>query len=264
MMYYSLVQLEVIIPYCDMVRQKAIDTKEFIYLYQFYNGSLSYADFKIDWCCKPENTPVTTAVVPNKYGAIIDMYKEIVHIHKNPTENETDGNRFSQKWYEELYGATLVGNVSENVYGYAFCDLNGDNESELVLLLNDYTILSIFSTVDGTPVMLDDFHSRKTCWIDQDKIIHVSGSNGADHWSYSEYTLSEDGTTLNLIFEYGSEGYDYINNKNNYYMISNSDKVSISKEKFDELCSSKLYTSMAEAAEKTKANNLLEFIPLSN
>lgn len=264
MMYYSLAQLEVIIPYCEMIRQKAIDTKEFIYLYQFYNESLSYADFKIDWCCEPENTTVTTTVAPNQYAAIINMYKEIVHTHKNPTESTIDSNRFSQEWYEEIYGATLIGNVSENVYGYAFCDLNGDKESELVLLLNDYTILSIFSMVDGEPVMLDDFHSRKTCWINQDKIIHVSGSNGADRWSYSEYTLSEDGTKLNLIFEYGSEGYDSINNKNNYYMISNSDKVSISQEKFDELCSSKPYTSMAEAAKKTKDHNLLEFISLSN
>lgn len=264
MMYYSLAQLEVIIPYCEMIRQKAIDTKEFIYLYQFYNESLSYADFKIDWYCEPENTTVTTTVAPNQYTAIINMYKEIVHTHKNPTESTIDSNRFSQEWYGELYGATLIGNVSENVYGYAFCDLNGDNESELVLLLDDYTILSIFSMVDGTPVMLDDFHSRKNCWIDQNKIIHVSGSNGADHWSYSEYTLSKDRTKLNLIFEYGSEGYDSVNNENIYYMISNSDKVSISKEIFEELFLSKPYTSMAEAAEKTKNSNILEFIALQS
>ena len=244
-----------------------ITKAEFDALYQFWSSDLliKYKDATEANKNYFESyfTPVFTDET-SSYDTIIDMYKEIVHTHKNPTESTIDSNRFSQEWYEEIYGATLIGNVSENVYGYAFCDLNGDNESELVLLLNDYTILSIFSMVDGEPVMLDDFHSRKTCWIDQDKIIHVSGSNGADHWSYSEYTLSEDGTKLNLIFEYGSEGYDSINNKNNYYMISNSDKVSISQEKFDELCSSKPYTSMAEAAEKTKDHNLLEFISLSN
>jgi len=211
---------------------------------------------------KSENTNITTTAKTNPYDSIIEMYKEIVHNHQNPTES---GNAdFSQKWYTELYGATLIGNVSENTYGYAFCDLNGDGESELVLLLDDGTILSVFSMVYGNPFMLDDFHSRKSCWIDNDKILHVCGSNGADHWSYSEYTLSADGTKLNLIFEYGSEGYDSINQQNMYYMISDSDKISIGKEKFDELSSSKPYISIKEAAEKTKGNKFLEFISLQN
>lgn len=50
MMNYSLGQLEVIIPYCEMVRQKAIDAKRFIYYYQIYNTLTPYANIEINWC----------------------------------------------------------------------------------------------------------------------------------------------------------------------------------------------------------------------
>ena len=50
MMNYSLGQLEVIIPYCEMVRQKAIDAKRFIYFYQIYNTLTPYTNIEINWC----------------------------------------------------------------------------------------------------------------------------------------------------------------------------------------------------------------------
>ena len=52
MMNYSLGQLEVIIPYCEMVRQKAIDAKRFIYYYQIYNTLTPYTNIEINWCSK--------------------------------------------------------------------------------------------------------------------------------------------------------------------------------------------------------------------
>lgn len=50
MMNYSLGQLEVIIPYCEMVRQKVIDAKRFIYYYQIYNTLTPYTNIEINWC----------------------------------------------------------------------------------------------------------------------------------------------------------------------------------------------------------------------
>ncbi len=52
MMNYSLGQLEVIIPYCEMVRQKVIDTKQFLYYYQVYNTLTPYTNIEINWCSK--------------------------------------------------------------------------------------------------------------------------------------------------------------------------------------------------------------------
>lgn len=52
MMNYSLAQLEVIIPHCEIVRQKVIDTKKFLYYYQVYNTFIFYADIEINWFYK--------------------------------------------------------------------------------------------------------------------------------------------------------------------------------------------------------------------
>ena len=52
MMNYSLGQLEVIIPYCEMIRQKVIDTKQFLYYYQVYNTTISYTNIEIHWYSK--------------------------------------------------------------------------------------------------------------------------------------------------------------------------------------------------------------------
>ena len=50
MMSSSLGQLEVIIPYCEMVRQKVIDTKKFLYYYQVHNTFIDYTNIEISWC----------------------------------------------------------------------------------------------------------------------------------------------------------------------------------------------------------------------
>lgn len=201
----------------------------------------------------------------NEYETILDMYKEIVNIHKlyNPDESyEKYGDKFSKKWYKEIFNATLIGNVSNNSYGYAYSDLNGDSKLELILMLEDYTIIAIFSIVDGTPFMVSDFYSKKTCYIDSNKMICISGNNGADAWGYSEYMLSSDGTKLDILFEYGSEGYDSVNNKNIYYMISQKEKEYISDQRFSELFAAKPYLSVTEAAEKTEESAQLIFVSL--
>lgn len=48
-MNVSLAQLEVILPYCKMVRQKTIDMKHFLYYYQVYNTLTPYTDIEIFW-----------------------------------------------------------------------------------------------------------------------------------------------------------------------------------------------------------------------
>lgn len=49
MMNCTLGQLEVIIPYCEMVRQKVIDTKRFLYYYQAYTLAVEYSDIELSW-----------------------------------------------------------------------------------------------------------------------------------------------------------------------------------------------------------------------
>ncbi len=199
----------------------------------------------------------------HNYASTIDMYREIVNSHKNQTD-VSEATR-SHEWYVNMAGAILTGNVKENVYGYALSDLNGDEKSELILMLDDYTVLMIFTQLNnGEILMVGDFNSRYTCWIDTDKIMHTSASNGADVWSYYESKLAPHSQGFVLLFEYGCEGYDSANNKNIYYSYSSTDgeRMYITDEEFEELRAKKPYLSMEEAAKKTKDSGALEFLPL--
>ena len=212
---------------------------------------------------KETETPTNDTGLVDEFKSIIDMYEEIVYIHKmyNPSDSyEKFSDNFSQEWYDEIFSATLIGDVSKNLYGYALTDLNADNRLEMVLLLEDYTIIAIFSIVDEKPFLISDFHHRRSCWLDKDKTIHISGSNGADDWTYSEYKLSSNGTELILLFEYGCEGYDNISNKKIYYMISDSNKIYIDEHKITDLHQAKPYLSLSEAAKNTERDASLTFI----
>ena len=48
----SLGELEVIVPYCKMVRQKTIDTKRFLYYHAVFSTLTPYTNIEIHWCCK--------------------------------------------------------------------------------------------------------------------------------------------------------------------------------------------------------------------
>ena len=214
---------------------------------------------------KGTDTPTYDTGLVDEFKSIIDMYKEIVYIHKmyNPSDSyEKFSDNFSQEWYDEIFSATLIGDVSKNCYGYAFADLNADNRLEMVLLLEDYTVIAIFSIVDEKPFLIRDFHHRRSCWLDKDKTIHISGSSGAVDWKYSEYKLSSNGAELILLFEYGCEGYDNVSNKSIYYMISDSNKIQIDEDKITELRQAKPYLSLSEAAKSTERDAGLTFISL--
>jgi hypothetical protein len=48
-------------------------------------------------------------------------------------------------------------------FGYALEDLNRDGTLELILLLDSYTVLAIFTTVEGNPKLLDAYWPKYRC-----------------------------------------------------------------------------------------------------
>lgn len=120
--------------------------------------------------------------------------------------------------------------------GYAAKDLNGDGVFELVLFRNDYEVIAIFTTVDGKPFLLDHYWNRKQCSIDHNGQIFVYGYSSADTNSYAIYEIAEDGTSLELVFEFGMDGYQMVGNiaLQKYYKVVNGVKASITQKKFEE------------------------------
>ena len=151
--------------------------------------------------------------------------------------------------------------------GYAQKDLNGDGVDELVLLDENYTIMSIFSYADGKPIMIggsDDavFSDRPAlpdCWIDGDGLIHADRDYGFDHaWAYR---VAADGKSLETIADYSLTL--YVGGITKYYSSVSGEDVEITKEEYNELeAQYSKYLGEYSGNEVTRDYSGLKFVPL--
>lgn len=270
MMNCSLAQLEVIIPHCEMVRQKVIDTKKFLYYYQVYNTFISYADIEINWSYKDSEQDDKINVTFDTYDSIIATYKKLVEITPDIIDekelyNENVSNLFyineaQMDWFSRLTTSIAIfypkdteglKNNGYDDFGYAVKDINGDNSDELILMLSDGTIIAIFTISNNVPVLLDTFRNRYFCSLNSNGDVFILGSNGAAQTVNRKYTIDSFTGSLLLICEYGTEESDTITGETNFYVDIGSEKNYLTESKYDEFCANnKVLTS----------SQLLEFL----
>lgn len=158
------------------------------------------------------------------YTQVIEEYKCFINaVIEGKTED-------SEKWMEEPW-AYLVGyfnnlknqkDIKQDVC-YALKDLSGNGKSELILLLNDYTIQAIYTLAeDGTLKLVDNYWERKQgflykpfAWHDEETYPGICiCSYGSDSGSDSSIEISTLGDyteeTKGLLLE---EKYVYDENK---------------------------------------------------
>ena len=197
-----------------------------------------------------------------KYKPVLDIYKDVVMNFDEQGNSKDSPYAEGTKEYE-WRGAIIVAvttlRLSTNVLGYAFCDLNKNGNDEMILLLDDYTVLAIFSFADGEPVLLDHYWNRKKCAIEQDGTIQVRGSSGAYNSSRSIYEIAKDDTELVRLEEYGMDGCNPETLHPYYYKISNGNKTPITVLEYAAAFS--LYHDTS-SAEHTKENARFAFVPL--
>ena len=197
-----------------------------------------------------------------KYKPVLDIYKDIVmNLDEQGNSKESpyaEGTK-EYEWRGAIIVAVTTLRLSTNVLGYAFCDLNKNGNDEMILLLDDYTVLAIFSFADGEPVLLDHYWNRKKCAIEQDGTIQVRGSSGAYNSSRSIYEIAKDDTELVLLEEYGMDGCNPETLHPYYYKISNGNKTPITVLEYAAAFSLYHYTSLTE---HTKENASFAFVPL--
>lgn len=212
-----------------------------------------------------ENIPSKNISNEEKYKPILDIYKDVI-INLDEQMN-SKGSPYLEgtkeyEWWAAIIGACTTLNPSANVPGYAFYDLNKNGNDEMLLLLDDYTVLAIFSFADGKPVLLDNYWNRKKCTIDGDGTIQVYGSGGADNSSFSIYEIAKSDKELVLLEEYGTDGHDPETLHPRYYKISNGNKTPITVLEYAAALSQGIYSSGESLAAHTKENASFEFVPL--
>lgn len=212
-----------------------------------------------------ENNPSNDISNEEKYKPVLDIYKDVV-INLNE-QMDSKGSPYSEgtkeyEWWSAIIGAVLTFHLSTKIPGYAFCDLNQNGNDEMLLLLDDYTVLAIFSFADAKPILLDNYWHRKKCTIEQDGTIQVYGSSGADYSSFSIYEIAKSDKELVLLEEYGTDGHDPETLVTHYYKISNGNKTPITVLEYAAALSRGVYSSVEELAKRTKENASFEFVPL--
>ncbi|MBO7274346.1 MAG: hypothetical protein J6V22_05775 [Clostridia bacterium] len=116
-------------------------------------------------------------------------------------------------------------------FTYAQTDLNGDRIEELLLLTRAQDVLAIFSTINGSPVLLGNYTPLKACEIDAQGQLHVTEVGSRNSYSKSVYEIAKGGKGLNKIVEYGVD--DLLIDYPGYYVESFGKKTCTSKEDFD-------------------------------
>ena len=212
-----------------------------------------------------ENTPSDRISNDEKYKPVLDIYKDII-INLDSKMNSKDSPYSEEtkeyEWESAIIVALTTLRNSTSVPGYAFCDLNKNGNDEMLLLLDDYTVLAIFSFANDKPVLLDHYWNRKKCTIDEDGTLQVYGSSGADTSSFSIFKISDNDKELVLSEEYGTDGHDPDTLHPYYYKISDGTKTSITVLEYAAALSQDIYSFGENLAEQTKANADIEFVPL--
>ncbi len=212
-----------------------------------------------------ENTLTDNISNEEKYKPVLNIYKDVI---TNLDEKiNSKGSSYSKEtkeyeWESAIIGAAASYHLSTNVPGYAFCDLNKNGNDEMLLLLDDYTVLAIFSYADGEPLLLDNYLDRKKCTIEADGNIQVYGSSGSDRSSFSIYKIAKDDKELVLLEEYGTDGHDPDTLDTYYYKILNGTKTSITELEYIAARSQGIYPHIEFLTEHTRENTNFEFIPL--
>ena len=212
-----------------------------------------------------ENNPSNDTSNEEKYKSILDIYKDVVMNLDEKVNSKNspypEGTK-EYEWESAIIVAVTTLRLSTSVPGYAFCDLNKNGSDEMLLLLDDYTVLAIFSFANDQPILLDKYWNRKKCAINEDGTIQVRGSGGADTSHYSIFKISDNDKELVLSEEYGTDGHNPETLVTHYYKISNGTKTPITVLEYAAALSQGVYSSVEELAKHTKENADFEFIPL--
>ena len=184
------------------------------------------------------------------YSKILNMYRSIIEILPNYVDSKEAMNDYcaelgivneeEKELFKKLFWSTFDFKKSPPYRlscGYATKDLNGDGMDELVLLNNEYYIMAIFSYADGNPILLGNYWPRNSCWIDGDGLLHNHGSSGADYSTNAVYKIADGGKELELIVEYGTNGYEWIEDVayTIYYKLVNGEKKTITEAEYQAL-----------------------------
>lgn len=199
----------------------------------------------------------------NEDGTIFD--DDVFKSHDAHVDDVLSYHWFCMKFEANFWGGDS--SMARDALGYALEDLNRDGIDELILLQDDYTVLAIFSTVNGKPKLLDAYWTRYECAILDSGFLHMRGDDGAGDWVHAIQRVSPDGSELLNVVQYGSRSDRQHPGEQHYYRIENGKEEEISEAELDAFLEQYPfykgeYPDYTITPQKTTENSGITFIPL--
>ncbi len=225
----------------------------------------------------PETDPVEdTSASFKDYASVIRLYRKVVDMSPNYADSKDDTcnsvfdikNEAESEWLDRLfvsvetfYPKNTDGSFDAggNHFGYAIKDINKDGAEELVLMLKDGEVLALFSTVNGSPILIDSFFPRYLCRIDDRGFIHIQASNSASNSVNTISQLSTEQKSLVVIEAFGTDGYNEESLNTVYYKMVDGKNVYISESEYTAFVESLPYTAFEDIVQ----TEVLSYIPLN-
>ena len=216
----------------------------------------------------------------SSYDAVLESYERIIGVLLDYDQ---------KKWFEGEYDAlfefesdedyyifqdlllTIARNKpdsykegSENSFGYAKKDLDGNGVEELILMSDSYSLIAIFTEKDGKAVLVSAFAGDYETWLDENGAIHDRyATEGISEYDaqYSIRVLDGDRLCDELVF--GVE-FDPMRLENLLYKLEGGKKNEITTENyFDLIDQYETREDLSEVElEYSKRVSGVEFIPL--
>ena len=184
-----------------------------------------------------------------EYDELIDLYRDITRYYAGNAEDASVDITYNIAYKlniiddeQQLYelGCSIFEMTSDDNFGYAIRDINGDGIPELFILSEDYyNIYAIYTLRESKPVLVGAYWSRNRISIGKDGTLYNSGSSGAANSFDAIYSLNtwQDGEILIVIEVIGIEDFDdeamEALPEPRYYRIRNGEKTIISEAKAD-------------------------------
>ena len=224
--------------------------------------------------------PDAQALDFSSYDAVLESYEKIIGLilafeQKKWVEGEYDA-LFEFESDEDYYIfqdllLTIARNKpdsykegSENSFGYAKKDLDGNGVEELILMRDSYSLIAIFTEKDGKAVLVSAFAGDCETWLDENGAIHDRyATEGISEYDaqYSIRVLEGDRLYDELVF--GVE-FDPMRLENLIYKLEGGKKNEITTENYFGLIDQ--YETREDLLEVeleySKRVSGLEFIPL--
>lgn len=232
---------------------------------------------------KPLTSETTTDNInseANEQISVFATYNSTISIYKKAVENallfdlqkEADGtynamfeftSKKEKEWYHKIFKSCLAYRSKSNrCYGYSISDINDDGIDELILMLEDYTILAIFSMYNGKPVLLDSFTSTYNGYISADGQIYTHECHTPTTTVQRVYQISETFDCLKQISEMGTDHLD-LERGTGCYKLAGSEKVAITTKEYNDLYNDLFHAQpLWETEIQIKDNTAIKFTPL--